>query len=315
MLKDFNSKTVGIFGAGFVGENVIKKLAKSGHRIKIASRNPYLKQNLKLLGEMGQIELIKVNIFNESQVSSFLNEVDVCINLVGILYEKGEYKFEKLHFKFPELITKIVKDKNKIKQFIHFSSLGVKDGTDSEYLQTKFRAENHIRNSLQNYVIIKPSVVFGPDDNFFNTFAKLARIFPILPIVGCEVKFQPCYVGDIGDAINYIVETETLAKTYELAGPKKYTLYELIKFMLKEIRRKNVIIPLPFGIGKFQAFFMQLAPKPILTIDQIKILESGDNIITGENNTFSDLNILPRSVESIVPTYLKYHRPAGQFTK
>ena len=249
MLKDFNSKTVGIFGAGFVGENVIKKLAKSGHRIKIASRNPYLKQNLKLLGEMGQIELIKINIFNESQVSSFLNEVDVCINLVGILYEKGEYKFEKLHFKFPELITKIVKDKNKIKQFIHFSSLGVKDGTDSEYLQTKFRAENHIKNSLQNYVIIKPSVVFGPDDNFFNTFAKLARIFPILPIVGCEVKFQPCYVGDIGDAINYIVETETLAKTYELAGPKKYTLYELIKFMLKEIRRKNVIIPLPFCIG------------------------------------------------------------------
>ena len=113
MLKDFNSKTVGIFGAGFVGENVIKKLAKSGHRIKIASRNPYLKQNLKLLGEMGQIELIKINIFNESQVSSFLDNVDVCINLVGILYEKGEYKFEKLHFKFPELITNIIKEKKK----------------------------------------------------------------------------------------------------------------------------------------------------------------------------------------------------------
>ena len=142
MLQEFNSKTVGIFGAGFIGENIIKKLAKKGHKIKVATRNPYLKQNLKLLGEMGQIELIKLSIFDRDKVSKFLEDVDVCINLVGILYEKSENSFENIHYKFPELLTSIINEKKNVEQFIHFSSLGVKDNTDSKYIQTKFKEED-----------------------------------------------------------------------------------------------------------------------------------------------------------------------------
>ncbi len=315
MLQEFNSKTVGIFGAGFIGENIIKKLAKKGHKIKVATRNPYLKQNLKLLGEMGQIELIKLSIFDRDKVSKFLEDVDVCINLVGILYEKSENSFENIHYKFPELLTSIINEKKNVEQFIHFSSLGVKDNTDSKYIQTKFDAENLIKNKIQNYVILKPSVVFGPDDNFFNTFAKLAKIFPVLPIVGSKVKFQPCYVGDIGDAVNAIIKNRIKKDFYELGGPKQYTLEDLIGIMLKEIRRSNMILPMPYSLSKFQAFFLQLAPKPLLTIDQVKILESGDNIITNNYKTFVDLKITPRSIESIIPSYLKVYRPAGQFTK
>ncbi len=315
MLQEFNSKTVGIFGAGFIGENIIKKLAKKGHKIKVATRNPYLKQNLKLLGEMGQIELVKLSIFDREKVSNFLEDVDVCINLVGILYEKGQNSFEKVHYKFPELLTKIINEKKNIEQFIHFSSLGVKDNTQSKYIQTKFDAENLIKSQSQKYVILKPSVVFGPDDNFFNTFAKLAKIFPVLPIVGSKVKFQPCYVGDIGDAVTAIIKDSIKQDFYELGGPRQYTLENLIGIMLKEIRRSNMILPMPYGLSKLQAFFLQLAPKPLLTIDQVKILESGDNIITNKYKTFIDLKINPRSVESIIPSYLTVYRPAGQFTK
>ena len=315
MNKKNYSKTVCLFGgSGFVGETIVQKLAKKNFKLKIATRNPYQAQKLKVYGEAGQIELYKIDLNSHQDIETFLKDSDVCINLVGILYETSSQKFENLHYKFPKKLSEIASKVSPRSLLIHFSALGVKETSGSYYVQSKYTGEQEVKKNFSNCVIIKPSIIIGPKDNFFNMFAKIINILPIVPLVGSETKFQPVCVTDIAEAVDNIISNNIKKSTFELAGNKVYTFKQLIELLLKEIRKKRLIIHVPFSFGKFQAFFFQLLPKPILTIDQVKILEEGDNILSGNEKTFKDLNIIPTNIENILPSYLKVYRPKGQFT-
>ncbi len=306
-------------GTGFVGSSIVKLLAKKGHEIKIATRNPFNEDVIELkstVSDPGQIRLEKVNINSNEQVKNFIQDCDICINLIGILYEKSGNSFQRIHKDFVRDLVLAVKENKKIKHFIHFSSLGVKSNTDSKYLESKFQAEEIIKKELANYTIIKPSVVFGGGKNdFTNMFAKLANLFPIIPLAGATVKFAPVYVGDIALGIDKIIEEEIKNDTIEFVGNEIFTLEELIKIISNEIRSKNIILPIPSWLGRFQGRVLGLAPKPMLTLDQVKTLESGDNISTGSNKTLKDLGIEPQHIRKIIPNYLWRFRKEGQFAK
>ena len=309
------SRTIGIFGAsGFIGESIIQRLARNNYKIKVASRNPYLSQNLRVSGDTAQIELTKINIHSDKSIQNFLDDCDVSINLIGILYEKSSQKFEDIHCKFPNTLSKIFSSSKRSKLLIHFSALGAKANSNSKYISSKYAGEEAIKKNFSNYAIIRPSIVIGPKDNFFNMFAKLVNIFPVIPLVGAETKFQPVYVNDIAEAVNVIIENNLSKQIFELGGPKIFSFLELIKMLLTEIRKKRIIIPIPFSIGKIQAFFLQMFPKPLLTLDQVQILQEGDNIVSDQNKTFEDLEIKPKNIENIISGYLKVYRPTGQFT-
>ena len=315
MIEKNYRKTVAIFGGtGFIGEEIVQHLSKNSYRIKIATRNTYLAQNLKVFGDIGQIELHQVNLKSKESIEKFLEGCDVCVNLVGILFETRSQKFNELHTNFPKMLAKIFSKSSNSNLIVHFSALGVNSNSNSSYIKSKFLGEEEVKSNFLNSTIIRPSIVIGAKDKFFNMFAKLAGLFPLIPLVGSEVKFQPVYVGDVAKAIDKIITNNISKKTYELAGKNIYTFKELIELLLKEIRKKRIILPIPFFAGRIQAMLFQLMPKPLLTLDQIKILEEGDNILSGKNKTLKDLNIEAKSIETILPTYLKVYRPAGQFT-
>jgi len=306
-------------GTGFIGSSIVKLLAKNGHEIKIATRSPFDEDVLELkstVSDPGQIKLEKINIQSSDQIKKFVSETDICINLVGILYEKGQNTFQKIHTDFVERLVSIIKNEQSIKHFIHFSSLGVKSGTESKYLESKFKAEEIVKKTLNNFTIIKPSIVFGGGQNdFTNMFAKLASLFPIIPLAGASVKFAPVYVGDIALLINKIISDEIKNETIEAVGDEIFTLEELVKIISNEIRSKNIIFSIPSWLGRLQGSILGLAPRPMLTLDQIKTLESGDNIATGKNKVLKDFIIETHGIRKIIPNYLWRFRKEGQFAK
>jgi uncharacterized protein YbjT (DUF2867 family) len=318
MINSNLNKTVAILGGtGFIGQSIIKVLAKEGYRLRVGVRNTYSETvlEIKTQADPGQIELIKLNIDNHDQVKNFLEDVTICINTIGILFEKEESAFEKLHFQLVEQLVKIIKEKSNIKHFIHFSSLGVKENTESKYLNSKFKAEQEIKKKLDNYTIIKPSVVFGNGSKeITNMFAKLASIFPIIPLAGADVKFQPVYVGDVAQGVKKIIEEEYKKEIFEFGGDEIFSLKELVKLISNEIRKNNIIIPIPSWAARIQGSILGLMPNPILTLDQIKTLESGNNILTNENKTLKDLNIHPEEIRKIIPSYLWRYRSEGQYS-
>ncbi len=306
-------------GTGFIGSSIVKLLAKKGYQIKIATRYPFNEDVIELkstVSDPGQIKLEKINLSSKDQIKNFIQDCEICINLIGILYEKSGNNFQKIHTDFVRDLVSVIKDSEKIGHFINFSSLGVKPNTISKYLESKFQAEEIIKKELTNYTIIKPSVVFGGGKNdFTNMFAKLANLFPIIPLAGATVKFAPVYVGDIALGVDKIIEDEIKNDTIEFVGNEIFTLEELIKIISNEIRTKNIILPIPSWLGRIQGRVLGLAPKPMLTLDQIKTLESGDNIASGSNKTLKDLGIEPQHIRKIIPNYLWRFRKEGQFAK
>ena len=314
-----NKKICLFGGTGFLGTCIVRLLAKNGHQIKIATRSTFDEDALELkstVSDPGQIKLQKINIHSDRDVENFIKGSDICINLVGILFEKGQSTFNRVHTEFVERLTNFISTEQSIKHFIHFSSLGVRAGTESKYLESKFKAEEIIKSKLNNYTIIKPSVVFGGGKNdFTNMFAKLASLFPVIPLAGAHVKFAPVYVGDIAKGIEKIINDELKNETFEFVGDEVFTLEELVKLISTEIRVKNLIVPVPSWVGRMQGRVLGLAPKPMLTLDQVKTLESGDNISTGDNKTLKDLNISLEALRKIIPNYLWRYRREGQFAK
>tara|TARA_B110000438_G_C15692095_1_gene597243 strand:- start:109 stop:1050 length:942 start_codon:yes stop_codon:yes gene_type:complete len=309
-----NQKIIAIFGAGgFLGKYLMRELTKLDYRIKVATRNPYLKGYLKPLGNPGQIELFKTNIFNEEDVRKVLRNSDFVINLVGILYETKKQKFNQIHSQFPFLISRLCNEYS-VKQLIHVSALGVKEKHSSRYMQSKLQGEINIQENFKPSVILRPSVVFGPEDKFFNTFASLAQFSPALPLIGeGKTKFSPIYVGDVAKAIVKAIELNNSGcKIYELGGPENYSFKELMNILLTQIKKKRFLLPIPFNVAKLQSYFLQMFPKPLLTPDQVELLKY-NNIVTGEYPTLKDLGISATTIQSILPTYINRFRTGGQF--
>ena len=309
-----NQKIIAIFGAsGFIGRHLIRQLTRSGYRIKAATRNPYLAGYLKPLGNPGQIELIKVNIFNTEDVRQVLKNCDFAINLVGILYETRKQKFSQIHAQFPQLLSNLCKELG-IRNLIHLSALGVKKKHVSKYMQTKLQGEKNIQGTFKPSVILRPSVFFGPEDKFFNIFASIAQFSPVLPLIGGgKTKFAPIYVGDVAKAITKSLElNNSESKIYELGGPENYTFKELMEILLTEIKKKRFLLHIPFSVAKFQSYFLQMLPKPLLTTDQVELLKY-DSITSGDYPALNDLGIIGKSIRAILPKYIYRFRTGGQF--
>jgi len=309
-----NQKIIAIFGGGgFLGKHLLRQLTKLDYRIKIATRNPYLKGYLKPLGNPGQVELFKTNIFNLNDVRQVLKNCDFVINLVGILYETRKQKFSQIHADFPYLLSNLCNEFG-IKNLVHISALGVRERHSSKYMQSKLQGEKNIESTFKPSVILRPSVCFGPEDKFFNTFASIAQFSPVIPLIGGgKTKFAPIYVGDVAKAIVKALELNNSGyKIFELGGPKSYSFRELMEILLTEIKKKRFLIPIPFNVAKFQSYFLQMIPSPLLTSDQVEMLKY-NNIVSGEYPTLKDLGISGSNIKSILPEYIYRFRTGGQF--
>jgi uncharacterized protein YbjT (DUF2867 family) len=309
-----NQKIIAIFGAGgFIGKHLMRELTKLGYRIKVATRNPFTKGYLKPLGNPGQIELFKTNIFNEEDVRKILNNCDLVINLCGILFENSKQKFSQVHSDFPFLLSRLCFEFG-IKNLVHISALGVKERHSSQYMQSKLQGEKNIKDNFKASVILRPSIVFGPEDKFFNTFASLAQFSPFLPLIGGgKTKFSPIYVGDVAKSIVKSLELNNLEpKIYELGGPENYSFKELMEILLNEIKKKRFLVPIPYGLAKFQSYFLQIMSNPLLTPDQVELLKH-NNIVSGDYPTLKDLGIAGTPIQNILSKYIYRFRTGGQF--
>ena len=309
-----NQKIIAIFGGGgFLGKHLMRQLTKLDYRVKVATRNPYLKGYLKPLGNPGQIELFKTNIFNSEDLKQILKNCDFVINLVGILYETKKQKFDQIHTQFPYLLSNLCNE-FEIKNLVHVSALGVKDKHVSKYMQSKLQGEKKIQENFKSSVILRPSVCFGNEDKFFNTFASIAQFSPVIPLVGGgKTKFAPIYVGDVAKAIVKVLELNKLEpKIYELGGPSNYSFKELMEILLNEIKKRRFLMPIPFSVAKFYSLFLQMMPNPLLTPDQVEMLKY-NNIVSGKYPTLKNLGISGKTIQSILPQYIYRFRTGGQF--
>ena len=311
-----NQKIIAIFGGGgFLAKHLMRPLTKLDYRIKVATRNPYLKGYLKPLGNPGQIELFKTNIFDAEDVKKVLTDCNLVINLVGILYETRKQKFDHIHAQFPYLLSNSCNVMG-IKNLVHVSALGVKERHPSKYMQTKLQGEKNIQDNFKHSVILRPSVVFGPSDKFFEKFASIAQFSPFLPLIGGgKSKFAPIYVGDVAEAIVKALElNNSEPKIYELGGPENYSFKELMEILLTEIKKKRFLISIPWNFAKFLSFFLQMLPNPLLTQDQVELLKHS-NVVSGDYPALKDLGIRGTAIQSILSKYIWRFRSGGEFNK
>jgi uncharacterized protein YbjT (DUF2867 family) len=303
-------------GSGFLGRHVVRALAKHEYRIRIAVRRPDLANFLQPLGRVGQIHAVQANVRHRPSVAAAVRGSDVVINLVGILFESGRARFETVQAFGAESVALAAAAEDA--QMIHVSAIGADEHSPSAYARSKAEGERLVLAATPEATIFRPSVVFGPNDDFFNRFAALARISPVLPLVGGgKTRFQPVYAGDVAEAIAKAVAGGTRPGTvYELGGPEVLTFKELMEYVLATIERRRLLVPIPFWAARLQAFFLEFLPKPPLTRDQVEMLRS-DNVVSdaarAEGRTLEGLGIVPRSVEAIVPSYLWRFRKTGQF--
>lgn len=298
-------------GTGFVGRHTVRALAKAGKRIRVAVRHPHKGFFLPPNGTVGQIALVKCDVHDADQVAAAVLGADAVINLTGVLSPRGENSFEAIHVDAAQTIAVAAKAAG-ARTLVHVSAIGADKDSDSAYAASKGDGEERVREAFPEAAIVRPSLVFGPEDDFFNRFAALARIAPALPLIGGGLtKFQPVFVGDVAAAIAQLALDPALGgKTYELGGPTVYTFKELMEFLLQAIARKRLLVPIPFALATIPAFVLQFAPRP-LTPDQVTLLKR-DNVVTGAN-TLATLGIVPSSVEAEVPAYLWRFRPRGQY--
>jgi uncharacterized protein YbjT (DUF2867 family) len=313
-----NSETlVTIYGgSGFLGRHVVRALANRDYRIRVAVRRPELAGHLQPLGRVGQIHAVQANLRDAPSVAAAARGADVLINLVGILFERGRQRFDTVHAFGAEQVALAAAAHGA--RLVHVSAIGADEHSRSAYARSKAKAEHLVLAARPEAVIMRPSVIFGPEDDFFNRFAALARVSPVLPLIGGGVtRFQPVFVGDVATAIAEAVAGHARAGTvYELGGPDVRTFKELMQFVLRTIERRRALVPLPFFVAKLQAIFLQFLPKPLLTPDQVELLRV-DNVVStaaqAEGRTLRGLGIEPEPIEAIVPAYLWRFRKTGQF--
>ncbi len=300
-------------GSGFLGRYLIRRLAKNGDRIRVAVRNPNLALFLKPLGDVGQIQIVQANVRNKPSVEAAVAGADAVVNLVGILFESGAQKFAATQAQGAANIARACAAAG-VRQLVHISAIGASAESTSKYARSKAAGEKAALDLFPATTILRPSVVFGGEDNFINRFAGLARLSPIMPLICGNTRFQPIYAGDVAEAIMKVLETASAkGKTYELGGPKTYTFRAILEYIMDEIDAKCPLVPVPVFAAKIQAFFLQLLPTPLLTIDQVKLLEH-DNVVSENTKGLKELGISPTPLETVAPSYLIRFRPHGQFS-
>jgi uncharacterized protein YbjT (DUF2867 family) len=302
-----------IGGTGFIGHYVVRQLAQKGYRIRVIARDPERSHEMKTYGDVGQIVLTSADVTKPKSLEHYLEGSYAVINLTGILFESGKQSFPNVHAKGPERLAQIAKAQN-VTRFIHVSSLGVDKAVNSKYARTKLSGEKAVLTAFPDATILRPSVVFGTEDGFFNKFASMAMISPLLPLIGGgNTKFQPVYVVDVAKAIVAALEKpETCGQTYELGGPKVYSFKELMQFLLTTIHRKRCLTYTPYSVANIMGLVFDVLPvlrhlpfleRMAVSRDQVRLLKY-DNVVDGNAKTFADLGIHPESLEVVVPTYL-----------
>ena len=306
-----------IFGAsGQIGRNLVRGLTKKNLKVTAVTRNLHQKGYiLKTQANSGYLDIIETNIFDLSKVESLIAKSDVCINLVGILFEKGSNNFTNIHEKFPSMISNLCK-KNNVHKFIHISALGIENAKDSKYAISKLKGENAVRKNFKEAIILKPSIIYSVDDNFTTMLMSLFNILPIFPLYyNGKTKFMPLHCSDICNLIIDLVEENTSGKTIECVGPEELSFKEIIEKLLTLIDKKRLFLPIPIFVANIIATFFQILPKPLITRDQIKLLFY-DNIPSGKYETNFDINknfIL--KFEEEVEKYCYMWKETGEYAK
>ena len=310
-----NGKVATIFGgSGFIGRHIVQRLARAGWTVRVAVRHPDTAAFLKPMGDVGQIVPVRCDVTRDADVAAVLAGADAAVNLVGILYERGRRSFQAMHVDAAARIAKAATAAG-VTTLVQMSALGASTQSTSVYAQTKARGEDAVREAFPSAVVLRPSVVFGPQDGFFNMFGALARFSPALPLVGGgNTRFQPVYVCDVADAaMAALSDPAHVGKTFELGGPRVYTFKQLLQILLQEIDRKRLLIPVPFPLATIKAAVLELLPKPLLTRDQVELLKT-DNICSGTLPGLEAFAIEPAAVEVVLPSYVDIYRKGGRFT-
>jgi len=310
-------------GSGFIGTHVVRALARRGARVRVAMRRPHLGHTLRVLGDVGQVQLVQANVRFPDSIDAALEGADAVANLVAVMHERGAQRFDALHVDAARDIAKAA-SKRGLKRIVHFSALGAAP-SGARYAKSKYAGERAVLEAAPSATILRPSVVFGPGDHFFNRFGQMARnpwldgMAGTIPLIGGgKTKFQPVFVGDVADAVCAALgRDDAQGRTYELGGPRTYTFKELMQYVVRETERKTPLLPIAsvfaYPLGLLVSWTIGLIADPPLTGDQVILLQR-DNVVSGENPTLQDLGVTQlESVEAIVPSYIWRFRPYGQF--
>jgi NADH dehydrogenase len=303
-------------GSGFLGRHVVRALARRGYRIRAAVRRPELAGFLQPMGRVGQIHAVRANLRYPDSVTAALRDADAAVNLVGIMLDRGSQRFDAVMAQGAETVAKAANAVGA--PLVHVSALTADPNATSHYARAKGEGEQRVRAAQSGAIIVRPSIVFGPEDDFFNRFGGMSRFAPALPLVGGgHTRMQPVFAGDVAEGIAKAVDGDLKAgTTYEFGGPDVYTFKELMEFVLATVERRRLLLPIPFGVMKVQAAVLQYLPKPPITPDQVELLRF-DNIVSEDakrdGRRLEGIGIIPESIEAIVPTYLWRFRKAGQF--
>ncbi|ANK80218.1 MAG: 3-beta hydroxysteroid dehydrogenase [Rhizobiales bacterium NRL2] len=306
-------KRVAVFGgSGFVGRHLVRRLAQAGAQVTVAVRDPEAALFLKPMGDVGQITPLYANIRKPKTVQRAVETADMVVNLVGVLHQ-GEQSFAAAHAMGPKHIAEAAAAAG-VETFVQMSALGVSADSPSLYGRTKAAGEAAVLEAVPTANIVRPSVIFGPEDTFLNRFAAMARLSPVLPLIGGgTTRFQPVFVGDVADAFMALLQGRgEPGAAYDLGGPRIYTFKEILEFIMQATGRRRLLVPIPFGVARIQGALLQLLPSPPLTLDQVKSLE-GDNVVEGGNPGFGELGIENLSLmEAVAPAYLQRYARGGR---
>ena len=328
-----NPRVVTVFGgSGFLGRHLVRRLAAEGGIVRVAVRDPEGANYLKPLGDVGQIVPWPADVTDRALVGAAVAGADAVVNLVGILFERGRRTFQRVHVEGAANVAAAAKEAG-ARRLVQVSALGADARSPAVYGRTKAAGEVAVLDAFPDATILRPSIVFGAEDNFFNLFAGMARLSPVLPVFGCPAfpkvslfgedglvkvdfygdggtKFQPVYVGDVSDAIMQALSADdSKGRTFELGGPRVFSFKEIMELMLDAIGRRCLLVPWPFAIAELQAWILELAPVPLLTRDQVRLLKR-DNVVSVGALTLADLGIEAAAAEAILPTYLHVYRPS-----
>jgi uncharacterized protein YbjT (DUF2867 family) len=297
-------------GSGFIGRYVVKRLAQQGYIVRVPSRDPEGALFLKPMGMVGQVVPLYASVTNEATVHRAVEDAEVVVNLIGVLTESRRASFQAIHTEGAERIARLSAAAG-VRRLIQISAIGADPASPSRYASTKGKAEQAVLAAFPGAVILRPSLVFGLEDKFFNRFAAIARVAPFMPVIAGDTKMQPVFVSDVADAvIAALGSSESQGKIFELGGPRVWTFREILAFILKTTQRHRMLVNIPMGIARLQACVLQHVPGKPLTPDQLLMLAT-DNVVAPGALGLADLGITPTPAELVVPTYLSRYRPGG----